>query len=120
MKTLSFVNQSKATVIGDKIAVADSSLSRFLGLMGKRSLEPGSGLWILPSSGVHTFWMRMDIDVVALDRELRVLKVDHGVRPWRLSGLSAKTRSVLELASGHARACGVEPGDRLAMLPIQV
>jgi uncharacterized membrane protein (UPF0127 family) len=117
MAVRTFVNQSKATVIGDRIAVADSFLSRFLGLMGRRSLEPGGGLWITPSAGVHTFWMRMGIDVVALDRSLRVVKVDHGVRPWRLGGLTARTRSVLELPSGQARACLLETGDQLVLLP---
>ena len=115
MKTLFVVNQSNATAIGDKIAVADSFFTRLLGLMGKRSLAEGSGLWISPSSGVHTFWMRMSIDVVALDRNLRVVKVAHSVRPWRLSGLSLKTHSILELPAGQISACGIEAGDQLHM-----
>jgi uncharacterized protein len=117
MKTLLFINQTKATAIGGKIAVADSCLTRFLGLMGRRSLAEGSGLWIIPSSGVHTFWMSMAIDVVALDRNLRVVKTDHTVRPWRLSGLSLKTHSVLELPCGRIFACGLEVGDQLEMFP---
>lgn len=117
MKTLSFVNQSKVTAIGDKIAVADTFLTRLMGLMGKRSLPPGSGLWISPSSGVHTCWMRMPIDVVALDRKLRVVATGHSVRPWRLSGLSLKTHSVLELPQGHIAACGMEIGDQLEVSP---
>lgn len=116
MKIVSFVNQSKATAIGDTIAVADTSLTRFMGLMGKRSLAAGSGLWITPSSGVHTFWMRMSIDVVALDRNLRVIKIGHAVRPWRISGLSLKTHSVLELPAGQIRACGIEVGDTLKII----
>jgi uncharacterized membrane protein (UPF0127 family) len=116
MKIVSFVNQSKATAIGDTIAVADTSLTRFMGLMGKRSLAAGSGLWITPSSGVHTFWMRMSIDVVALDRNLRVIKIGHAVRPWRISGLSLKTHSVLELPAGQIRACGIEVGDILKII----
>jgi uncharacterized membrane protein (UPF0127 family) len=117
MKTLSFVNQSKATAIGDKIAVADSFLTRFLGLMGKSSLSVGSGLWITPSSGVHTCWMRMAIDVIALDRNLRVVKTGHTVLPWRLSGLSLRTHSVLELPPGQILASGVEVGDQLEAVP---
>jgi uncharacterized membrane protein (UPF0127 family) len=116
MKNVSFVNQSKATAIGDTIAVADTSLTRFMGLMGRRSLATGSGLWITPSSGVHTFWMRMSIDVVALDRNLRVIKIGHAVRPWRISGLSLKTHSVLELPAGQIRACGIEISDTLKII----
>ncbi len=115
MKTLSVVNETTAIAIGRSIAVADTSLSRFLGLMGKRALDPESGLWITPSSGVHTCWMRMPIDVVALDRNLRVIKLASGVRPWRVSGLSLKTRSVLELPAGRIEACGLRVGDQLKM-----
>jgi uncharacterized protein len=117
MKTLSFINQSKAAAIGDRIAVADTFLTRFTGLMGKRSLDSGSGLWITPSSGVHTCWMRMCIDVVALDRKMRVVAVGHSVRPWRLSGLTLKTHSVLELPGGHLMRCGVDIGDQLEIIP---
>jgi uncharacterized membrane protein (UPF0127 family) len=117
MKIVSVINQSKATAIGDKIAVADSSLTRFMGLMGKRSLAFGSGLWITPSSGIHTCWMRIPIDVVALDRSLRVLRICHAVRPWRISGLSLKTHSVLELPAGQILACGLEAGDLLKIVP---
>lgn len=117
MKTLSFINQSKAAAIGDNIAVADTFLTRFIGLMGKRALDAGSGLWITPSSGVHTCWMRMRIDVVALDRTMRVLAVSHSVRPWRLSGLTLKTHSILELPAGHLIKCGVDVGDQLEIVP---
>ncbi len=116
MKTLSAVNQTKATVIGHSIAVADTSLARFLGLMGKRTLNPDGGLWITPSSGVHTCWMLMPIDVVGLDRSLHVIKLGHRVRPWRVSGLSMKTHSVLELPAGRIEACGLGIGDQLQMV----
>jgi len=46
-----------------------------VGLLGKARLDPGKGLLIVPSSGVHTWGMRFPIDVVALNRHLRVLDV---------------------------------------------
>lgn len=107
--------REKATVIGDKIAVANTSVTRFLGLMGKRTLQPGSGLWIMPSSGVHTFWMRICIDVVALDSQNRVVALAHSVPPWRLSCVSLKTRSILELPAGRIRECAITVGDTLVM-----
>ena len=58
----------------------------------------------------------MSIDVVALDRKLRVIKIGHAVRPWRISGLSFKTHSVLELPAGQIRACGIEVGDTLKII----
>jgi uncharacterized membrane protein (UPF0127 family) len=56
--------------------------------------------------------MRFPIDVVFLDRELRVTKVVHRLGPWRLAaGRGAK--AVLELAAGECERLGVAPGDEL-------
>ncbi len=100
-------------MIGDQIAVADSSYTRFLGLMGRRSLEPGHGMLIQPSSGVHTFWMRIPIDLVALDAKQRILKLERAVKPWRIGALSRQTKSVLELPSGQIDRCHLAVGDSL-------
>jgi uncharacterized protein len=113
MKQVRIVNKNKATVVGAQISVADSFFPRLIGLMGRRSLEPGHGMLITPSSGVHTCWMRIAIDVVALDKRNRVLKLGHAVKPWRLSGLTLKTIRVLELAAGQIHATGIEIGDEL-------
>ncbi len=118
MKTVSVVDQTKATAIGHSIAVADTFLSRFFGLMGKRAVSPGGGLWISPSSGVHTCWMRMPIDIVALDSNLRIVMLGHRVGPWRISGLGLKTHSVLELAAGRIEECGLTVGDQLKMVAV--
>ena len=50
-------NTTQICVIGDKVELADTSMRRLFGLLGRRGLETGGGLWIKPSSGVHTFFM---------------------------------------------------------------
>ncbi|HSC50426.1 MAG TPA: DUF192 domain-containing protein, partial [Gaiellaceae bacterium] len=77
-------------------------------------LERGEGLLLSPSSSVHTFFMRFPIDVVFLDRTLRVVAVSADVRPWRLAGRRG-ARHVLELAAGEAQVRGVRVGERLAL-----
>ena len=115
MNEVSIFNQSKATVVGTRIVVADSFLTRLIGLMGRHSLEPGNGLLIAPSSGVHTCWMRIRIDVVAIDCNYRVVKLGHSVGPWRFSCVSLKTKRVLELPAGCIRSCNTEVGDQLEL-----
>ena len=56
------VNTTRGTTLGDCVSVADTSFSRFWGLLGKRGLDAGRGLWIKPSSGVHTVGMMFTID----------------------------------------------------------
>jgi uncharacterized membrane protein (UPF0127 family) len=113
MKYITIRNAGKAVTIGSKIALANTFTSRLFGLLGKRCLEPGSGILIRPSSGIHTFGMSFPIDVVALDKSLRVVEVWHSLAPFRFAGLSLKTRSVLELAAGQIEAGGIQPGDQL-------
>jgi uncharacterized membrane protein (UPF0127 family) len=60
-------NLDTGSVVADKVAVADTRATRAVGLLKRSGLDPGEGLWIVPSRGVHTFWMRFAIDIVALD-----------------------------------------------------
>jgi uncharacterized membrane protein (UPF0127 family) len=84
------------------------------GLLGRRGLPEGEGILLRPASSVHTAFMRFPIDVVFLDRDLRVLSVRADVRPWR-----AVTRrgahAALELAAGEAARQGIGEGDELRL-----
>jgi uncharacterized protein len=115
MKLLTLTIPAKSVTIGSRIGLADTSLTRLFGLLGRRSLEPGDGLLIQPSSGVHTFGMMFSIDVVALDRNLRVLHLWRRLPPFRVTPISFKTHSSLELAPGEIDRCGIEPGDQFSL-----
>jgi hypothetical protein len=56
--------------------------------------------------------MRFAIDAVFCDRELRVVKVVRGLKPWRMAAARGAS-VVIELAAGAAD--GVEPGDQLTL-----
>ena len=57
---------------------------RARGLLFRRRLRLGLGLWLIPCCAIHTVGMRYDIDVVFLDRQGRVLKRVRKLKPWRL------------------------------------
>jgi uncharacterized membrane protein (UPF0127 family) len=92
--------------------VADSAAMRNKGLLGRKRISPGEGLWIIPCASVHTFWMRFSIDLVYLDRKKRIRKLRSDVRPWRLSAC-LWAHSVLELPPGTIRGTQTQYGDRL-------
>ena len=108
-------NPVRQSMLGDRIGVADTTLSRFVGLMGRSSLAPGHGLLIRPSNGVHTLWMRFAIDVLLLDREYRVLSVYENLRPFRMTSINWKAASALELPSGTITATDTQAGDLLEL-----
>ena len=107
-------NQTRNTVLGEFVEVADTSEKRRAGLLKHTRLDPGSGLWIVPCESVHTFFMKFPIDLVYLDRQRRVRKVRRAVPPWRLSACLT-AHSILELPAGTAEKSGTQPGDQLSV-----
>ena len=75
MQTVRVCNATKGTVLGERVAVAETSVRRMIGLLGKSGLDAGTGLLINPSQAVHTFGMRFPIDVVFVDKKHRVVSV---------------------------------------------
>jgi len=116
-KPIGIVNQSKDAMVGTEIRVATTAWSRLVGLLGESGLEPGGGLLIVPSSGVHTWGMLFPIDVVALDHRMRVLGTWERVGGFRIAAVGWKTRSVLELPVGTIRRSRIEVSDQLAIAP---
>ena len=110
------VNETKGTVVADRVGVATSFWSRFKGLMLRGSLPEGEGLLIKPSGSIHTAFMRFPIDVVFLSKEHEVVKVVHAIRPWRTALSSA--HSALELPAGSAEKAKVKAGDALVLVDV--
>lgn len=88
------------------------------GLLGRKALAAEHGLWIRPSQGIHTVGMAFPIDVVYLDREDRVLRLYHGLAPFRIAAVSLRVRSVLELPAGTLSRTGTAVGDLLEFQPV--
>jgi uncharacterized membrane protein (UPF0127 family) len=108
-------NVTRATTVGTRITIADTSLTRLIGLAGRRRLDAGCGLLIRPSSGIHTFGMLFRIDVVALDKNLQILKLWHRLAPFRVTSINLKIHSILELPAGRISACEMRVGDQLEL-----
>src|SRR5579863_2959206 len=74
---------SDGRIVCARCAVASTYWRRFVGLMGRSSLDAGEGLLFPGTGSIHMFFMRFPIDAVFCDRDLRVVKVVSGLRPWR-------------------------------------
>ena len=113
-------NETRDTVLAERVEVARSFWARFMGLMGRRELAPGNGLF-LPGNGIHMFFMRFPIDAVFLARAAdggarRVVAVHRGVRPWiGLVPLVRGAEAVLELPVGAIDASATAPGDSVRL-----
>ena len=112
MSKLRVRNQSRNTVLGDRVGIADTSAKRRTGLLKHTGLEAGEGLWIAPTEAVHTFGMKFPIDVLFLDKKRKVLKIRSEMPRSRMA-LCLRAHSVLELPSGRAAAMQTMVGDQL-------
>jgi len=115
MRRLIARNASLNTVIADKVGVAATRATRAVGLLTRSGLEPGEGLWIVPSRGVHTWGMRFAIDVLALDEAGTVIDAVSNLRPWRMRLPRRGTAGVLELPAGTLAASQTGMGHRIIL-----
>ena len=106
-------NKTREAFVATEVVVADGYLSRLVGLLGKtkRWARLGAGLWIVPSRGVHTIGMLFSIDLVFLNKQKEVVHVEEVVRPFRISKVSLKADSVLELPPHTIYRTGTRIGD---------
>ena len=100
-------------VVCETCVVAGTRRARVRGLLGRKILPTGEGLLLPRTSSIHTFFLAFPIDVVFLDRQLRVRAVAADVPPFRFRAQRG-SGSVLELAAGEAERVGLGPGSSLA------
>ena len=109
-------NLDTGALVADNVAVADTRATRAVGLLSRSGLNPGEALWIVPSRGVHTWWMRFTIDVLALNESGVVVDRVPGLKPWRIRLPRRGTAGVLELPEGAIAATGTEVGHRIQLI----
>jgi uncharacterized protein len=108
-------NKTRETFIATQAEVADSYFTRLVGLLGrtKHWAQLGRGMWIVPSRGVHTIGMLFPIDLIFLSRQKEVLHIEEHVRPFRISKVSLRAESVLELPPHTIYRSNTQVGDQL-------
>ena len=117
--TFRIVNQTRSRTLADHGELARSFWARGRGLMGRTELPAGYALIIYPEWSIHTFFMRIPIDVLFVDREHRVVGLRRamppnrpfaGVAPWR-------GHYVIEMPAGVIDTTGTAEDDQLALTP---
>jgi uncharacterized protein len=112
-------NQTRDQLLADRGELARSFWARGRGLMGRATLPQGFALVIYPESSIHTFFMRIPIDVLFVGRDHRVVALREtmppgrpfaGVAPWR-------GRYVIEMPAGVIAATATQIGDQLVLAP---
>lgn len=106
-------NKTRETFLAFRVGVADSIVGRLVGLLGRRSLPPDSGVWIVPSNAVHTIGMLFSFDLVLIDKDYRVVGLRELVRPFTVTWPNQHAESVLELPAHSIFRSRTQIGDQL-------
>ena len=112
-KIVRAVNTTRGTILGEGIRVADTGLTRIVGLLGERRLPAGDGLLIMPCQGVHTWGMLFPIDIAVLDNDWNVLALRRRMRQFRMTRIFWQAAAVLELPPGTLDSTSTAIGDSL-------
>lgn len=111
-------NRTRGTILCAHLESAGGVAGKSRGLLGRARLEPGHGMRFQrgrfePFMLMHMFFMRFAIDIVFIDRAGRVMRINHGLRPWRISSLVFGAYQALELEAGAAARAETRPGDTI-------
>jgi uncharacterized membrane protein (UPF0127 family) len=116
VRKVQVLNRTRQAVIAREAEMAETVWTRFVGLMGRKTIEPGTGLVIYPNNGVHMFFMRFPIDVLHLAEDGTVLKIVEGLKPWRVGPIVKKCKYTVELPTGTAKMTGTQDGDKIELI----
>lgn len=111
---MKFFNPKTQEVFAGNLKMNDTFFSRLIGLMFKKNLPAGSGIVLKPCTQIHTCFMRFNIDVIFLDKNLQVLHVIENMPPWRISHLFLKARYTVELPAGTLKG-HIKKGEIMAL-----
>lgn len=120
---LSARNVTRSTVLAARVEAADSLMGKFMGLMGRATLDGDAALWLPESNGIHMMFMRFAIDAVFVGRPdadgaRPVVAVRRALRPWTgLVPLVRGAHGVIELAVGTIDKSHTAEGDLVRLDP---
>jgi len=112
---LTAINVTRGVNLTERGRIADTFLTRLVGLLRDKRLASGDGLWIQHCNSIHSIGMHFIFDAIFLDKNLRVVHLVREMKPWRASKIVLSADSVLELPAGLIAQSATELGDQFKM-----
>ena len=112
-RCVTLYNSKNDRILARQARVADGFLKRAIGLMGKKSLNPGEGLILTPCGSVHTLFMRFPIDILYVNSTGTICRAQRALKPWSLSLGGRDAAITVELPVGTLARTSTGPGDEI-------
>jgi len=99
-----------------EVIIADDFLTRLIGLMFKKGMPEGIvGYYFPDAHSLHTLFMRFQLDIIFLDREMKVKKIYKSVKPYKIISCKGAT-SFIEVRAGYVNKKGILPNASFMIL----
>lgn len=95
-----FDENGTKNLLADRVAIADTVISRLKGLMFEKELKENHALILYPCNSIHMFFMRFPIDVIYTDENFAVVKTVKNIKPWKVDFGHSKAKYTIELPIG--------------------
>ncbi len=110
------VHERSGKVLAEELETPRTMFGRGLGLMFRKTLPAGRGMWLIPCNGIHMMFMSFPIDAVFLDSSERVKKVYRRLPAWwGIVLLEWGAHSVLELPPDSTAGIELASGDQIVI-----
>lgn len=110
-------NKTRECFLSLGVTVANTSLTRLRGMIGRFKLRSDEGIWVVPSRGIHTLGVMIPLDLIYLDSSHCVVHILEHFPPFRIAPLRSDSESVLELSTHAIYSSQTQVGDRLLICP---
>ncbi|RKQ33297.1 DUF192 domain-containing protein [Oceanobacillus halophilus] len=112
---MQLINVNTDQMIADDVKSAYTFMSRFKGLMMKKSIAENAGLHISPCSSIHTFFMKFSIDIIYLNQNNEIVGIEESLEPGKIGKRFADAKSVIELPAGTHKRTSTVIGQKVAL-----
>ena len=103
-------------IVAGELVVAKSTLTRAIGLLGRKSIKPSFGMMFPNCRSIHTHFMLFTIDIIFVDDNNCITELKSNLSPWKiLVAKNKQSKHIIELHSGTIQANNLIIGDCLSI-----
>ncbi|MFH1678861.1 MAG: DUF192 domain-containing protein [Candidatus Omnitrophota bacterium] len=112
---MKIINLRNNAILADKAKIADSFMTRLVGLLNRMSLDKGEALILMPSNSIHSIFMRFTIDAIFLDKNGKIIGLLPSFKPFRLSPIYFNAVLTIELPESTIKLTNTKLGDPIKL-----
>jgi len=113
---MKLINKKNDKILANNLKIADNFFKRLKGLLGRKALDKGEGLHIIPCNSIHSFFMKFNFDAIFLNKNNEVVYLIEEMPAWHVSKICFSAYSVVELQSGVIKETETSISDVLEFL----